>query len=92
MAKNPRQPQTSPTTATPAPTASISTTATTSTLATATSTAGTGAMIGDVPPTGGGTGTGGENVHPAAPENRVAPTSSQPLRPTGTRSTRPGAT
>lgn len=73
MAKNSRQPQTittAPTATAPTARAPTGTAATTRTMTTTTSAAGAGAMIGDVPPTGGGTGTEGENFQPAAPERR----------------------
>ena len=69
MAKKPQRTTAITTAPVPPPTATTSTTAPTNTT-TATSAAGAGAMIGDVPPTGGGTGTEGENFQPAAPERR----------------------
>ncbi len=65
----------------PTATATTGTTATASTTATATSTAGTGAMIGDVPPTGGGAGPDGENPQPAAPANAAVGADQQPAAP-----------
>ncbi len=62
-------PTTTATTPTITTTAPTSTTTTTSTMPTATIAAGTGAMIGDAPPTSGGTGTDGENFQPVALEN-----------------------
>ena len=82
MAENPQQTQTITTADLPEPAPDATTgtpTAPTSTMTTATSAAGTGAMNGDVPPTGGGAGTDGENLQPAAPENGAVGADQQPV-------------